>query len=1633
MRFIKRISIKINVVVKIFFTAAFISFIAASSSFAVPASPDFFEEEQPDGERITLRMQGDEFYGWTEDEQGYTVIRDTSTREWFYAEMGRDGNLQKSRHRVGRGTRPDMFGIPKNLKKRGHEREAEENRRRMQPADNSSAMARDFFTAAAVPQGPSEADAPAKTWKHLVILVEFSDKKFTLANPKKEFEDFFNQKGYSKDSARGSVKDYYDEVSYGALNVESIVTDVFTLSKTNAYYTGSRYDNVQEMVREAFALVNATGFDFTQLPATNNTPPFITFVTIVHAGAGMEAGGDSLWSHKWQLNGAAFITHDNRRLYTYNTIPELRGNGRAAPYQITTIGVSCHELGHAMLNLPDLYDTKSPATHSGVGRFCLMGNGSWGSVGASGNSPAHMSAWCKKYAGFANPIELTSNGYYSINRSALDKNSFYKFGGPSFDSREYFLIENRQGTGFDASLPGSSRGILMWHIDERRSNNETAAYLKVCLEEADGTSSLTTGTGRSGSDSSYFRTGNKTEFTDDTTPNSKSYTSQLTGKPITEISASGPTMTFRVGSGGATLVSAIINAITPTESRVGTNVVVAINGANFLAGSTAKLVREGSTINANSLIYNSSSSLTATFNIPGGAAPGYYDLVLSHSEYVIDVTKEGFLVLGNMAINNVTPAMVTRGTTVNLAVTGAGFQNGATMVLDSNSLIINGTNITHNGTTGITGTFVIPPTAGNGIQFTLTITNPSGDYVKKTQAVTSYSELTITSFSPASAAAGSSVNLTVNGSNFRDAARIILRNASNESQTIMPDTALVSASRVTGTFTAPSSSGTWKVYVAAYDGGPEYAAASTLSITGSSARIIDTITPSESKRGTNNVSVTINGMNFLSGSTAKLIKETATITANSVTYNSSSRLTAIFNIPSTAAVGYYDLAVSSSGYSGDITKTGIFLVLGNSMAINNVTPDIGIIGTTLKLTAAGTDIQSGAAIKLVNGSTVINGTGITQSGTTAITASFAIPPGAANGTKFNLTVTNPSGDYATKTQAVTAYNALTVTSFTPLQASTGTVNLAVNGTGFINGYSKIILKNASNESQTITPSITSISATQIAGTFTASSSGTWKVYVVAYDNGPEYAAASNMIIRVLVNGTINTITPASSKRNVTASVEINGTNLLPGSTAKLVRGTGTITANSVTYNSSTKLTASFAIPSAAASGYWDLTVSSAGYVSDITKTGIFFIQGDMSINNVTPDIGIRGTTLKLTVTGTDFQSGAAIKLVSGGMVITGTGVTYSGTTAITASFALPSSIANGTKFYLTVTNPSGDAVTKMQAVTVYNALTVTSFTPLTANTGNTVNLTVNGAGFINGYSKIILKNALNSQTITPSITSVNATQIAGTFTAPVSTGTWKVCVTAYDNGPEYAAASNMSIWNVTAHNLFAYEGREITFPVISKNGAQNTGKMIIPERTFSEDVTIQVHQHGNLAQAQSYVRELKHTNIGVNIDAQGKKPEREIELRIPYNESDITEVNEVGLVISRYDEEKNTWVPLKSKADNASKQIIAYIDHLSVFAIMGTANAAQPFEDVKYYPNPMQPSKGLNYSRMHFSNMPSGTRIKIYTMMGQTVRELESDASGMAVWDGQNNTGEKVASGVYIVYMEDRDGNKKRIKVAVER
>jgi hypothetical protein len=175
-----------------------------------------------------------------------------------------------------------------------------------------------------------------------------------------------------------------------------------------------------------------------------------------------------------------YQTDDGVNVGLYSVEPEEHESGA-----LISIGVFCHEFGH-VLGLPDLYDYDYDA--AGVGLWCLMAAGSWGGDYHSPETPVHASAFCKYLLGWTQPQTITIDTA-GITVAAAETNSqSYRFveSGP-----EYFLIENRQKTGFDLNLPGA--GLLVWHIDESMPDNdhqctedECALHYMAALEQADG-------------------------------------------------------------------------------------------------------------------------------------------------------------------------------------------------------------------------------------------------------------------------------------------------------------------------------------------------------------------------------------------------------------------------------------------------------------------------------------------------------------------------------------------------------------------------------------------------------------------------------------------------------------------------------------------------------------------------------------------------------------------------------------------------------------------------------------------------------------------------------------------------------------------------------------------------------------------------------------------------------------------------------------------------------------------------------------------------------------------------------------------------------------------------------------------
>jgi immune inhibitor A len=365
------------------------------------------------------------------------------------------------------------------------------------------------------------------TLRVIVVLVQFSDHAF--GSTAAHFNDLFFSTGVIP---HGSVKEYYRDVSAGLIDIGGEVVGPFTLPQTLAWYangnfgigrpSGTARANImaQDAATAANPSVNFGLYD-------NDGNGFVDAFIVVHAGSGGEQTGNSgdIWSHKWTLPSA--MAADGKQIFAYLTIP-----------QDAKLGVCAHELGHLLFGFPDLYDTDN--TSEGIGNWCLMAGGSWN---GGGDIPAHPSAWCKANQGWVSVSNITGSSTLSIPdvKTARSVHRLWKNGA---GGNEYFLLENRQRTGFDAGLPGD--GLLIWHIDEAQPGNTDENHYKVGLVQADNRRDMELDHNRGDAGDPYPGSSANAGFSGSTTPGSNSYVNQATCVSVTQISAPGATMTAKV-------------------------------------------------------------------------------------------------------------------------------------------------------------------------------------------------------------------------------------------------------------------------------------------------------------------------------------------------------------------------------------------------------------------------------------------------------------------------------------------------------------------------------------------------------------------------------------------------------------------------------------------------------------------------------------------------------------------------------------------------------------------------------------------------------------------------------------------------------------------------------------------------------------------------------------------------------------------------------------------------------------------------------------------------------------------------------------------------------------------------------
>lgn len=134
----------------------------------------------------------------------------------------------------------------------------------------------------------------------------------------------------------------------------------------------------------------------------------------------------------------------------------------------------------------------------------------------------------------------------------------------------------------------------------------------------------------------------------------------------------------------------------------------------------------------------------------------------------------------------------------------------------------------------------------------------------------------------------------------------------------------------------------------------------------------------------------------------------------------------------------------------------------------------------------------------------------------------------------------------------------------------------------------------------------------------------------------------------------------------------------------------------------------------------------------------------------------------------------------------------------------------------------------------------------------------------------------------------------------------------------------------------------------------------------------------------------------------------------------------------------NRWEALQTYVDTGSKRVVVFTPHFSVFAMFSLSTVGTSLNAVRVYPVPWKPnSRGkFDAAGITFDRLPASGVIRILNLAGERVREFSYDgaSAGSVVWNGYNDSGIRVASGVYFARINSSvDGATSLVKFAIER
>ncbi len=420
--------------------------------WAIPADKTPMKVTQSDGSTLTLRLVGDEFFHYNTTADGYTVLRNAGGSYEYAVKQGgvlvASGMLAHDATLRTQAERQLLSQVGTHLRADGAVERARQSR--------------------AFAQKPMlhEPTVDYSNFRGLIILINYTDRQFGMNDPNDFYDKMANQENYQGfnfngrfQRCTGSMYDYFNDQSRGIFKPQFDI-----VGPVNVDFASTDHGGTNNSWRIFWAALDAADEQVDFSNYDNDGDGMVDMIYFLVAGYSANYSGnngDYLWPHKsflYDYENWKWISYDGTYMGSYASSTEVYGwESQGYPIPIG-IGTMAHEFSH-VLGLPDLYDTdySDQGQSHDPGEWDVMASG--GSYNL-GRTPCAYSIWERYALGWTRPTEITQVGNYSLRYVATTNDGFIL---RSPIEGEFFMLDNRQTTKWDAYLPG--HGMLVARVD----------------------------------------------------------------------------------------------------------------------------------------------------------------------------------------------------------------------------------------------------------------------------------------------------------------------------------------------------------------------------------------------------------------------------------------------------------------------------------------------------------------------------------------------------------------------------------------------------------------------------------------------------------------------------------------------------------------------------------------------------------------------------------------------------------------------------------------------------------------------------------------------------------------------------------------------------------------------------------------------------------------------------------------------------------------------------------------------------------------------------------------------------------------------------------------------------------------